>query len=167
MADVAHTTRHARDFSLESRIELNQKEAPSEPHNWRPPTERAVFQLPQCHRDGFNDYKEPAPIYLYPLGGYSSPSLSLSGSPTRRPSLSLSGGLYDYTGIWLYSGPRKVSVRATNLNLIKRQSAKTRRIQLGIGIKRIYPNCCVTTNSKDLCSFGHSNPKEFEGLLNK
>lgn len=84
MADVAHTTRHARDFSLESRIELNQKEAPSEPHNWRPPTERAVFQLPQCHRDGFNDYKEPAPIYLYPLGGYSSPSLSLSEQASKE-----------------------------------------------------------------------------------
>jgi len=71
---MSHTTRHARESS---RGELNKKEAPSEPHNWRPPTERAVFQLPR-HRDGFDDYEEPASIYVYPPGGLNSPTLSLS-----------------------------------------------------------------------------------------
>ncbi|EDW43530.1 GM19373 [Drosophila sechellia] len=88
MADVTHTTRHARDSSLESRIELSEKEAPSEPHNWRPPTERAVFQLPQCHRDGSNDYKEPAPICLYPLWGLQL-SIPLSFWLTHSPAISL------------------------------------------------------------------------------
>lgn len=116
--------------------------------------------------------KSPLLSIYIPLGATAlHPSLflahPLSGHLSRSPADCMTIWAFGYTDIWLYGWPRKVSVRATNLNLIKRQSAKTRRIQLGIGIKRIYPNCCVTTNSKDLCSFGHSNPKEFEGLLNK